>query len=594
MASIQLPLEAFTSRLNLGERLNGIRSQSMSSRFANLRPVSEFLDIKRVSKPANFSEFQSRASYNLSYFSSNYVVVFIVLSIYSLLTNLALLFVILLVLGGSYGIGKLEGRDLDVGVFRATTSQLYTALLVVALPLGLWASPLSTALWLTSNRECFFGGGGLGGRPRAPCDVPLWGRPLGALRAGKSQEIQINPVESDSEEDGGDEGDQGVSLVPFIGDKAGESSCSEGDVIPGEWSESDEYEDKDEDDYSDNDDPGPSTGYGMHGLSHNDTIAYAVELAMRDDDDVLVENALEKIRYARTRGQNSFTLTDREVAALDRRRRRNAEVELSRPQAQTTTDRTITPPRRETKQRPGSSRKRRPSDSTSVADMAYTSAYLGHYSIPASPVPSHSSIRRPSNKPHKSRSQASARNPLDIPPPQPQFYAFSPHPPMPPTPATASAIPLSVPQSPYPMYPRPAYPPPAPNIMCQPIFSPSIPSTYMNHPSPDPFASYGPRPPLDPRTTVGSKGSDNGTPFANPNPNSKTEGLAHRAKTVPKTTSKMSRSKPTKAPDTPAPEPTTPTTSTATETSKSPSPKSTITAGRNGFIRPKRKKHRWF
>ncbi|KAM5438309.1 hypothetical protein MferCBS31731_005170 [Microsporum ferrugineum] len=565
MASIQLPLEAFTSRLNLGERLNGIRSQSMSSRFANLRPVSEFLDIKRVSKPANFSEFQSRASYNLSYFSSNYVVVFIVLSIYSLLTNLALLFVILLVLGGSYGIGKLEGRDLDVGVFRATTSQLYTALLVVALPLGLWASPLSTALWLT-------------------CAT---GVPLGALRAGKSREIQINPVESDSEEDGGD---QGVSLVPFIGDKAGES-CSEGDVIPGEWSESDEYEDKDEDDYSDNDDPGPSTGYGMHGLSHNDTIAYAVELAMRDDDDVLVENALEKIRYARTRGQNSFTLTDREVAALDRRRRRNAEVELSRPQAQTTTDRTTTPPRRETKQRSGSSRKRRPSDSTSVADMAYTSAYLGHYSIPASPVPSHSSIRRPSNKPHKSRSQASARNPLDIPPPQPQFYAFSP---MPPTPATASAIPLSVPQSPYPMYPRPAYPPPAPNIMCQPIFSPSIPSTYMNHPSPDSFALYGPRPPLDPRTTVGSKGSDNGTPFANPNPNSKTEGLAHRAKTVPKTTSKMSRSKPTKAPDTPAPEPTTPTTSTATETSKSPSPKSTITAGRNGFIRPKRKKHRWF
>ncbi|EFR01737.1 hypothetical protein MGYG_04738 [Nannizzia gypsea CBS 118893] len=166
MASIQLPLEAFTSRLNLSERLNGIRSQSMSSRFANLRPVSEFLDIKRVSKPANFSEFQSRASYNLSYFSSNYVVVFIVLSIYSLLTNLALLFVILLVLGGSYGIGKLEGRDLDVGIFRATTSQLYTALLVVALPLGLWASPLSTALWLTcATGVCVIGHAALMDKP---------------------------------------------------------------------------------------------------------------------------------------------------------------------------------------------------------------------------------------------------------------------------------------------------------------------------------------------------------------------------------------------------------------------------------------------
>jgi hypothetical protein len=70
------------------------------------------------------------------------------LSIYSLLTNLLLLFVIILVVGGIFGIRKLQGRDLDVGFFRATSSQLYTGLLVVAVPLGIWASPLATALWL--------------------------------------------------------------------------------------------------------------------------------------------------------------------------------------------------------------------------------------------------------------------------------------------------------------------------------------------------------------------------------------------------------------------------------------------------------------
>lgn len=70
------------------------------------------------------------------------------LSIYSLLTNLTLLFVIILVVGGMWGIGKLDGRDLDIGVFRATTSQLYTGLLIVAVPLGLYASPITTALWL--------------------------------------------------------------------------------------------------------------------------------------------------------------------------------------------------------------------------------------------------------------------------------------------------------------------------------------------------------------------------------------------------------------------------------------------------------------
>lgn len=148
MSRLSIPLDALTSRLNLGDRFASVRSQSLGTRFANLKPISEFLDPKRLSKPATFADVQSRVNYNLSYFSSNYVVVFIMLSIYSLLTNLMLLFVIILVVGGMWGIGKLDGRDLDIGVFRATSSQLYTGLVVVSVPLGFLASPLSTALWL--------------------------------------------------------------------------------------------------------------------------------------------------------------------------------------------------------------------------------------------------------------------------------------------------------------------------------------------------------------------------------------------------------------------------------------------------------------
>lgn len=87
----------------------------LANRFANLRPLSEFFDFKRISKPANFGEVQSRVGYNLSYFSSNYAVVFAMLSIYSLLTNWLLMFVIVLVVGGMWGIGKLAGRDLEIG-----------------------------------------------------------------------------------------------------------------------------------------------------------------------------------------------------------------------------------------------------------------------------------------------------------------------------------------------------------------------------------------------------------------------------------------------------------------------------------------------
>lgn len=148
MARMQIPIDILTSRLNLGDRFASVRSTSLSTRFSNLKPISEFFDLKRLSKPANFAEVQSRMNYNLSYFSSNYAVVFFMLSIYGLLTNPILLFAIFLVIGGMWGIGKLEGRDLDIGVLRATTSQLYTALLIVAVPLTFIGSPIKLILWL--------------------------------------------------------------------------------------------------------------------------------------------------------------------------------------------------------------------------------------------------------------------------------------------------------------------------------------------------------------------------------------------------------------------------------------------------------------
>lgn len=141
-------MEALTSRLNLGSRFEGVRSQSIGTRFANLKPISEFLDLKRLSKPGNFGEVQSRVNYNLSYFSSNYFAVALMLTVYSLLTNFALLFDMIFMGVGLFAIKKLDGRDLELGFTRATTSQLYTGLFIIGVPLFIWASPISTALWL--------------------------------------------------------------------------------------------------------------------------------------------------------------------------------------------------------------------------------------------------------------------------------------------------------------------------------------------------------------------------------------------------------------------------------------------------------------
>ncbi|CCF59753.1 hypothetical protein KAFR_0H03430 [Kazachstania africana CBS 2517] len=124
------------------------QAQSLQSRLSSLRPPQEFFNVKNISKPPNFSELQARVSYNLRYYSSNYGLIIGCLSIYTLLTNLLLLFVMIFVSLGYIGISKLQGQDLTTpfGVFK--TSQLYTALLCIAVPLGFLASPISTLLWL--------------------------------------------------------------------------------------------------------------------------------------------------------------------------------------------------------------------------------------------------------------------------------------------------------------------------------------------------------------------------------------------------------------------------------------------------------------
>lgn len=145
---MSIPIDVITSRLNLGDRFSSVRSQSVAQRFSNLKPVGEFLDLKRLSKPRDFADVQSRVNYNLGYFSSNYAVIFVMLSIYALLTNTWLLFDIVFVTVSMWVIGRLGGRDLEIGTFRATTSQLYTGVACISVPIAIFSGPIGTFLWL--------------------------------------------------------------------------------------------------------------------------------------------------------------------------------------------------------------------------------------------------------------------------------------------------------------------------------------------------------------------------------------------------------------------------------------------------------------
>ncbi|KAI1814658.1 PRA1 family protein-domain-containing protein [Poronia punctata] len=323
MSRIQIPLDLITSRLNIGDRFSGFRNTSLSSRFANMKPIGEFLDFKRFSKPANFGEVQSRVNYNLATFSSNYAVVFVLLSVYALITNPLLLFDIILLVGGLWVLGRLNGQDLTIGTFTATSSQLYTGLLCTCGFLFLIASPFTTVLWLIgASGVVIIGhaamGGGLGGRPRAPKFTPSWGRP-----SGRGQRRNAAPEDDDywitrrrvvEELDSDDTDTQGAGVATTSGSRrfASDELRFTGVDIGGSRSRNKHaYEDSDDDD--DN-----STESDSQATTDDDT----EDEARAEMENALVQSALARIRKAQAKGRQDVRLNKEELAALERRRKR--------------------------------------------------------------------------------------------------------------------------------------------------------------------------------------------------------------------------------------------------------------------------------
>ncbi|KZT71013.1 prenylated rab acceptor PRA1 [Daedalea quercina L-15889] len=118
------------------------------TRLSALRPLSEFFDHHRLSKPADLNTATSRISYNTRYFSGNYGVIVAVLAVYALLTNWLLLISLGFLLGGFTAINKFAPEPMQMGDQLITQKTLYTALFVIGIPLLWWSSPLGTFFWL--------------------------------------------------------------------------------------------------------------------------------------------------------------------------------------------------------------------------------------------------------------------------------------------------------------------------------------------------------------------------------------------------------------------------------------------------------------
>ncbi|KAI7898116.1 PRA1 family protein-domain-containing protein [Cokeromyces recurvatus] len=116
-------------------------------RLANIRPLGDFFDKNRISFTTNFHTISQRWNYNLQYFSANYLLIVLALSIYAILTSWWLLFTIAFVFGGFYLISRLDG-PLVIGGTALSSSTLYTSYAVISLILLLFSGATGTIFWI--------------------------------------------------------------------------------------------------------------------------------------------------------------------------------------------------------------------------------------------------------------------------------------------------------------------------------------------------------------------------------------------------------------------------------------------------------------
>ncbi|TKA52185.1 hypothetical protein B0A53_05029 [Rhodotorula sp. CCFEE 5036] len=142
--------------------------QQFRERLQSLRPPQEFFDVQkslsilastpitsqgemRVSKPADMGVATQRIKYNVNYFSGNYILLFLLLAVYSLLTNPLLLIAIAFLIGGYIGINRFIPEPVQFGSTTVEPKHLYMVLLIVGIPILWIAAPIASFFWLVGS-----------------------------------------------------------------------------------------------------------------------------------------------------------------------------------------------------------------------------------------------------------------------------------------------------------------------------------------------------------------------------------------------------------------------------------------------------------
>merc|ERR1712111_190715 len=118
-------------------------------RKANVRPVGTFFNTSNFQVPPSAGRLSKRLIKNVDYFQSNYVLVFLVLVLYCLISSPLLLIVIAGAGGAAYFASvKNETRKIAIAGHEVTLAQQYAAIATASIPFFLLAGAGGIVFWV--------------------------------------------------------------------------------------------------------------------------------------------------------------------------------------------------------------------------------------------------------------------------------------------------------------------------------------------------------------------------------------------------------------------------------------------------------------
>jgi len=141
-----------TGGMSLSSKINissPVVREWMNARKASIRPIGMFFNTKNFQVPPSAGRLSKRMLKNVDYFQSNYVLVFLVLFLYCLITSPLLLIVIAIAGGASYAISiRNQTQKIIVAGHEISLAGQYGIVLLCCIPLFLLAGAGGVVFWV--------------------------------------------------------------------------------------------------------------------------------------------------------------------------------------------------------------------------------------------------------------------------------------------------------------------------------------------------------------------------------------------------------------------------------------------------------------